>query len=55
MKYLRWLYISQNNIEDISPISKLENLETVYMDGNPIKDYSVLDQLKDTDIITGLN
>ena len=45
LQNLRNLGLSNNIIKDISPIRGLEQLTTLYIDGNPISDYSVLDDM----------
>ena len=40
-----YLDMRRNSISDIEPLSKMHELEFLYLVGNPITDYSVLDLL----------
>ena len=46
MTELTSLDLSNNQITDVSPLSKLYNLETLMLEGNPILDTSVLRELE---------
>ena len=39
------LYAEYNNIQDVYPLSNLTQLKEVYLAGNPIGDYSPLENL----------
>jgi Leucine-rich repeat (LRR) protein len=52
LESLKHLFFAGNRVTDVSALESLTALELVYVTGNPIEDYSPLDNLPDCTVYT---